>query len=298
MANLSIPHASGIYKITCTPTGKIYIGSSTDIAQRWNEHRSQIRRKIHPNARLQNAWDKYGESNFILEVVELVPPMLLLERENHWLSHLRPYERGIGFNIAQYAKYSTLGRKLSPEHRMKLSIAGKGRVGSMKGKTLSPETRAKISAALRGKEMPHRRKKQSPELVEKRIAPLRGRKRSPEAVEKGAAKVRGVSKSPEHREKLRLANLGKKQSPETIAKSALARTGLKQSAETKERRAEKRRKDYIVIDPNGKKFRIRGLAKFCRENDLDPSSLCAVAHGRKEHHKGYLCFFVEDYSCG
>lgn len=154
MATSSIPHAPGIYKITCIANGKIYVGSSCNMAQRCMVHRSALRGKYHDNTHLQRAWNKYGEQSFVFEVIELVMPWSLLDREQYWLDKLKPFDRNKGFN--------------------KNKIADKP--PSQKGKPLSPEHRAKISAASLGK-------KKSPEAIAKSVNTRKGQKRAPFSAE-------------------------------------------------------------------------------------------------------------------
>ena len=92
---------SGIYKITNTINGKFYIGSSKDIEGRWENHKLHLRGGYHGNPKLQNAWCKYGERQFVFEIIEETDPSqkLLFERENHYILLLKPYEREIGYNI-------------------------------------------------------------------------------------------------------------------------------------------------------------------------------------------------------
>lgn len=287
-----IPQTSGVYKITCLANGKVYVGSSSNLRQRWNEHRSHLTRKIHKNAHLQNAWDKYGEQSFSFEVIETVPLLTLLEREQYWLDNLKSFDKAIGFNIAVNAANPALGLKLTPERIEEIRLASTGRTHSAetkakisainKGRTHSLETRAKISAINMGR-------KQSPETVEKRASKLRGRPKSDEHRRKMGLSRRGKPLSKETRLKISVARKGMKPSPESIAKSANSRKGLKQSSETKEKRAEKHRGNYIFVNPDGYEFRAKGLAKFCRENGLDASHLCKVVQGKLTHYKGWKC---------
>ena len=60
--------SSGVYKITCVPTGKPYVGSSINIPKRINTHLSQLRNHKHPNQHLQYAFIKYGENAFTFEI--------------------------------------------------------------------------------------------------------------------------------------------------------------------------------------------------------------------------------------
>lgn len=92
---------SGIYKITNLVNGKFYIGSSKNIEERWDNHKQYLRGKYHINPKLQNAWDFYGEDKFQFDVIEEVKPIqtLLFERENHYITSLKPYEKDVGYNI-------------------------------------------------------------------------------------------------------------------------------------------------------------------------------------------------------
>ena len=61
---------SGIYSIENIIDGKSYIGSSVNISSRWRKHLTMLRKSIHNNHHLQNAYNKYGESNFIFKIIE------------------------------------------------------------------------------------------------------------------------------------------------------------------------------------------------------------------------------------
>jgi len=78
---ISIRALSGIYRITCTESIKIYIGSSGDCRSRFVDHRKVLRRGCHANQHLQNAFNKYGESCFQFEVIREVGGEQLLDEE-------------------------------------------------------------------------------------------------------------------------------------------------------------------------------------------------------------------------
>jgi group I intron endonuclease len=73
----------GIYIIRCTQEETVYIGSSIDVHKRWSEHRNQLRQRTHHCAKLQLAWDAYGDESFIFEVLEHTDD--LVQREQAWL---------------------------------------------------------------------------------------------------------------------------------------------------------------------------------------------------------------------
>lgn len=58
-----------IYKIENIVNKKKYIGITENPEQRQKNHFSKLRNGKHCNKRLQNAWNKYGQDNFIFEVI-------------------------------------------------------------------------------------------------------------------------------------------------------------------------------------------------------------------------------------
>lgn len=175
----TIPRTSGIYQITCIPTGKIYIGSAINLQYRQRKHWEKLRRGGHENTYLQHAWDKYGESAFTFTVIELILSSFLLEREQYWIDKTRCCTRKRGFNISIKAGAPMFGRKHSPEALEKIRKASSGRIQS-------EETRQKKSTALKGR----------------MLHPITDVMRA-KAVETGRA-TRGSVHTPETREKLRI----------------------------------------------------------------------------------------------
>lgn len=109
---------SGIYKITCLSNQKFYVGSSVDLHKRKLSHFRELRVNKHLNPQFQYVFNKYGEDNFIFEVLEEVPLISsikmknypeLIEKEQYWMDKLQPH-----FNTCKAAG-STLGRKRSKE---------------------------------------------------------------------------------------------------------------------------------------------------------------------------------------
>lgn len=90
----------GIYKIENKVNGKVYVGQSINIEQRWAGHRSMLRHNHHENQHLQNAWNKYGENNFQFLVVEECSKKLLNNREKYWINYYESYNDKNGYNIS------------------------------------------------------------------------------------------------------------------------------------------------------------------------------------------------------
>ncbi len=51
-------------------------------------------------------------------------------------------------------------------------------------------------------------------------------------------------------------------------------------------------KEYVVTSPQGEKYNIVGLKKFCRDNNLDAGTMSSVASGKYKKHKGWGCQHV------
>lgn len=135
---------SGIYSITCLPTGRCYIGSAKNIQKRWHIHRCQLRSGKHHSSRLQATWSKHGEDRFAFAVLFICSTNDLLFYEQRAIARFKAYESGLnGLPNAG----SRIGCRLSELTRKKISDAMRGKCrGAMPG-----EARMKISAALKGK---------------------------------------------------------------------------------------------------------------------------------------------------
>jgi len=162
----------GVYAITCTASGMIYVGGTVNLRRRRARHFTDLRAGQHKNPLLQAAWNQFGKSAFTFKVLETCEPEKLREREQHYFDTLKPFDER-GFNIGRDAERPALGRHW-------------------------------------------------------------------------------------------------KNKPSSIPSTARAKT-------------------YIVTSPDGARTRITNLKKFCREQHLDSSSMCAVANGKVAHHKGWRC---------
>ena len=80
-----LKNKSGIYQIRNLINNKIYVGSAVNLKKRFNTHLYQLKTNIHENYKLQRDFDKYGEQNFIFEVIEFCKPDVRYEIEQYWL---------------------------------------------------------------------------------------------------------------------------------------------------------------------------------------------------------------------
>ncbi len=129
---------TGVYAITNTVSGKIYVGQAQNVEKRWNDHASYLSRGAHINRHLQAAWNKYGESAFEFSVIECCLVDDLNAREMYHIALWK--SQGLCYNQTDGGGGSR-GRVPTAEHRAKIGEANKNP---------SDETRAKNSAAKMG----------------------------------------------------------------------------------------------------------------------------------------------------
>lgn len=91
---------SGIYKITCVPTGKVYIGKTINFHKRYLCYLSDFRRNTgRVNQYLTSAVIKHGLENFTFEVIEYCNVSELRELEFKWMKHYDSVNPEKGFNL-------------------------------------------------------------------------------------------------------------------------------------------------------------------------------------------------------
>jgi group I intron endonuclease len=100
------PRQAGIFQIKNIQSGKILLGSSTNLHGPLNKHRFMLSTGKHDNAALQRDWNQFGAESFTFEILEVIKPsddpafnledeLTLLEQI--WLEKLRP-TAGRGYN--------------------------------------------------------------------------------------------------------------------------------------------------------------------------------------------------------
>lgn len=99
----------GIYRITCLPENKAYIGKSKNIGTRWFSHLSDLANHIHGNSDLQRAYNACGVTALNFEIIEVVEEDRLAEAEARWIESI-----GIDnlYNVARvsYGGYTDVAR--------------------------------------------------------------------------------------------------------------------------------------------------------------------------------------------
>ena len=100
------PRQAGIFQIKNTRTGRILLGSSTNLHGPLNKHRFMLSVGKHDNEALQRDWNQFGADAFSFEILQVVKPsddplfnlddeLTLLEQI--WIEKLQPFGEG-GYN--------------------------------------------------------------------------------------------------------------------------------------------------------------------------------------------------------
>ena len=89
----------GIYKIINSANGKVYVGSSTNLVKRWNEHSFFLNNNYNKNPHLQNAWNKYGGDSFVFEVLLYCDKENLVFYEQRAMDEYKSLDGEFGYNI-------------------------------------------------------------------------------------------------------------------------------------------------------------------------------------------------------
>lgn len=287
----TLPRSPGVYKGICRPTTKLYIGSSVNVHKRVGEHISRLRRSIHPNPHLQNAWDTYGEAEFEWELIEETTIDEMLTAEQYYLDQYQAYDRRFGFNTRTQAEsnYGLPGPQHSDEVRQRLSESKRGNRNPMWGKS--------------GEQHPNYGKPHSAEHTERwRVS----------------YSSKDHSQSDDERERRSQANKGKKRLPETLARLAEAarqrfgnpetnpNVGKRRTPEQRAKIGRGKAKCYIVTHPERGMFFVRDMKAFCAVQGLSKSRMCtactqnayyrgyAVRYATEDEIQSWLAFLGED----
>jgi hypothetical protein len=96
-----IPRPMGVYRITNTKNGRVFIGAAKDLPGIINSNKYQLKIGRHSNAELQKDYDLYGEESFSYDILDYLEPnddvkydhaKDLKTLEEMWLEKLQPFD--------------------------------------------------------------------------------------------------------------------------------------------------------------------------------------------------------------
>jgi group I intron endonuclease len=131
----------GIYQIKNKVTGDIYIGSSSNVEKRLNEHRRKLLINLHHSIRLQRSYNKYGLISFEFSLICKCDLFLKLYMEQLYLETMKPT-----FNTSLSSSAPMQGRKHSEKTKMLLKNreVKKGKDSPSYGKKWTEEQKIKV----------------------------------------------------------------------------------------------------------------------------------------------------------
>jgi group I intron endonuclease len=181
---LSPPSDIGIYLIL-SPSGKVYIGQSSQLKRRRYEHCRLLKKGEHTNKFLQNVFNKYQEDMlyFVIEYLDDVGS--LTEREQYWMDIFQSATRGM--NLAPAAG-SSLGCVRTAEQRKVISDITTVFWGKEENRKAQSDRKIKFfeenpEHLLKMSEITKRTRTERPELLENHSALMKERSNTKEALE-------------------------------------------------------------------------------------------------------------------
>lgn len=101
ITNFKVSKNKGIYCIINTINNKRYIGSAVNLHERLTQHFGELSRGIHFNKHLQNSFNKHGNENFYIEILEEFEEIKyesLLVLEDFYIKKYNTIDCNFGYN--------------------------------------------------------------------------------------------------------------------------------------------------------------------------------------------------------
>lgn len=161
----------GIYKIT-SPTGRVYIGQSTNIPSRWNVYKT-LHASIKKQTKLYRSLAKYGPQNHCFEVLLECNSLELNNWERHYQEKFNVLDGGLNCKLTNCDDRS--GKVSKETIKKRIATFKKNKHSWWKGKkrgSFTSEHKQKLSVSNTGKV-------QSTEQIQKRLSSSVGKNIKP-----------------------------------------------------------------------------------------------------------------------
>lgn len=198
---------SGVYEILNLKNNKRYIGSSCNIYSRLYYHFKYLKNNSHTNKYLQRSWNKYGEVNFKVNILEYVEDEILLRETEQ--KYINLYDsKNLLLNVSKNVKSFWKGQKHTKESKEKMSKMQKGRPSNKKGKTYE-EMYGKEKAENYKKKLALTSTGRENKLKNLTLEEIHGEEKAREIRKKISKANKNKKKTKEHRRKIGEGNKGK-----------------------------------------------------------------------------------------
>lgn len=124
-----------IYKIENLIDGKVYIGQTTRSFEiRKKQHKTVLNGNKNTNKKLQNAWNKYGESNFKFEIIDKPKFEELDEKEIFYIEKFESFKSGYNLTTGGNQVMHNKKHSISAKEKMSNKVKAKWQDDEFKNK--------------------------------------------------------------------------------------------------------------------------------------------------------------------
>lgn len=267
-------YISAVYKITNEQNGKVYIGGSSNVRDRRQQHLWNLEHGCHHIKQMQADYDE-NPNAFRFDVIEYCNPDTLVELERKYISEYDSMNPDYGYNRESGGNKD---KTISIETKQIWSEHRKGEGAAMYGKHHTEETKKKMSENRRGIRI-------SDEAIRRMAETKRGKKMSLEARMKMSASRKGRKLSPEHIAAMVAARKGFKHSEESKKKMSLARLGKHMGEENKYH------KDVICVETD---TIYHGVNEAGRQTGISATHISAACKGKRNVAGGFHWKYADE----
>ena len=153
------PALPGLYMIYCLKNDWRYYGETSNLQARKSSHRSLLKRKIHPNKKLQEDYNSFGSDNFHYSILHMGEKWQFVEirrkKELEYLCFNNEFSYNIYADSLQGEMNPFWGRLHTEEAKKSMLESRRGKPNALLGKKIFiPPIQKKNGLSVQGGEFP------------------------------------------------------------------------------------------------------------------------------------------------